>query len=375
MNRLILYLGTDSGTSKHRIHALRRLGHQVEVLDPSLFLPSSGILASIMGKWNFQTGALGLETYITNKVRSALSSRIFDLVWVDNGALIGPALVRELKSRFGWILNYNLDDPLGSRDANLFRLYLKAIPHYDLVVHVRDFNISEAYKAGARHALHVYRSADEIAHAPRELTDADRKRFDAEVAFVGTYMPERGPLMATLVHLGVPLTIYGNRWREAKEWPVLQSHWRPAVDDDELYPRALQCAKVCLGLVSTGNRDLHTTRSMEIPALGALLCAQRTREHEALYRDGEEAVFWSTPEECAQHCKRLLTDGRRRRSIALKGRLRCIHNGTYNEPTVARILAEIEMIQADYRKEQALRPQLNVTETSDTFADARKSAQ
>ena len=40
---------------------------------------------------------------------------------------------------------------------------------------------------------------------------------------------------------------------------------------------------LCLGLLSKGNRDLQTTRSLENPYAGGPLCAQRTSERLALY--------------------------------------------------------------------------------------------
>jgi len=63
-------------------------------------------------------------------------------------------------------------------------------------------------------------------------------------------------------------------------------------------------------MLSKGNRDLHTTRSLEIPYAGGLLCAQRTVEHQGLYLEGVEAVFWSDAKECVKVCKDLLTNGK-----------------------------------------------------------------
>jgi hypothetical protein len=93
-------------------------------------------------------------------------------------------------------------------------------------------------------------------------------------------------------------------------------------------------------MLSKENRDLHTTRSLEIPYLGGLLCAERTREHCDLYREGEEAVFWSSADECAEKCFALLNDAGLRRRIADSGRLRCIQNRTTNEAVMRRIVEE-----------------------------------
>jgi spore maturation protein CgeB len=68
------------------------------------------------------------------------------------------------------------------------------------------------------------------------------------------------------------------------------------------YAKVIQCAKVNLGSLSNGNRGLHTTRSLDIPALGGLLCAERTTEHREMYVEGKEALFWSSAQECAKVC-------------------------------------------------------------------------
>ena len=332
----ILYLGRNSGTSLHRAMALRRLGHEVFVMDPALFLSKQRLIDI----WTWHTGALFLENYIRGKVISALPNTKYNLVHVDCGELVGPSLVRELKRRFGTVVNYNIDDPFGQRDGKRWRLYLAALADYSCVIVVRDCNIPEAYAAGARKVLRVHRSADEIAHNPRLLAEDEVQRWESDVSFIGTWMPERGPFMAKLIEFGVPLRIYGDRWQRAPEWNVLRDHWRgPGLYDDN-YAKAIQCTKVSLGLLSKGNRDLTTTRSFEVPYLAGVLCAERTREHMSLYTEDEEAVFWSVPEECAAKCMRLLQDEPHRKRIAQQGRMRCIKNKTTNEAVMAQILSK-----------------------------------
>jgi hypothetical protein len=338
MNPLrILYIGDLGGTCLQRARALERLGHDVHVLSPNRFTTTSRPVC----KWIVETGGLGFEGYVRRRILAALPQTTFDLVWVDNGALIGPFLVRELQRRYGTVLNYNLDDPFGSRDRHLWRIYRKAVPLYDLIVVVRQENPAEARSLGARRVLKVLRSADEVAHAPRQLDNADWGRWGSDVIFVGTWMPERGPFMAELARRGVPLTIYGEYWHRAKEWPVLARYWRgPGLYQSDDYAKAIQCSKVCLGLLSKENRDLHTTRSMEIPHLGGLLCAKRTTEHCLLYKENEEAIFWSNAEECARKCFQLLSDTELRVGIAARGRNRCISNLTTNERVLSAILHE-----------------------------------
>ncbi len=336
MNSLsILFIGRDSGTSRHRAMALRRLGHIVFHIDPHAFLPKS----SISGIWIWRTGGLFLEGYIRHRVLASLPPRKFDMVFVDGGELIGPSLVWELKARYRRVVNYNIDDPFGARDGRRWGIHLRAVPYYDLVVVLRECNVAEALTARAANVLRVQMSADEVAHAPRSLTPADYARWSSDVIFVGTWMPERGPFLARLVERGVPLTIYGDRWHKAPEYAVLRSRCRGAgLYDEDHYAKAIQSSKVSLGLLSKGNRDLSTTRSFEIPSLGGVLCAERTAEHLELYIEDEEAVFWSNADECADKCLRLLGDEDCRRRLGERSRARCLRNNNSNQQILARIL-------------------------------------
>ncbi len=335
----ILYLGPQSGTCLDRANALRRLGHQVVHLDLRKLLPRTGWVDRVT--WKFGGGIF--ERWLLRSLPRALAETgaSFDLCYIDGGEWATPAVISLLRQHAGKIANYNIDDPLGPRDAARSKVYRQSLPFYDLCVVMRPQNIAEARDHGAAKVICVSRSADEVSHAPRRLTQHDHDRWDCDVLFLGTWMPERGPFLLELIERGVPLTIQGPHWHKAPEWPRLKLYWRGGAVHGDDYSRAIQCAKVNLGLLSKGNRDLHTTRSLEIPALGALLCAERTSEHMAMYEEGAEALFWRDAEECAAMCRHALEDDERRQAIAAAGQRRISRNGHYNQPILANILAEL----------------------------------
>lgn len=329
----ILFLGDDGGNAIKRGHALRRLGHDVMLIDPYSLFP----VKNLVGRLIYYGGAPLIESYLKKKITPIICNFNFDVTYVDNGELVGRKILSVLKEVSSLIINYNNDDPFGTRDKKKWRLYLEAVPHYDLLAVVRQVNVAEAYALGAKKVLQVFMAVDEL-DGPREIMPQDRLQFSHEVLFIGTWMPERGPFLQKLVEAGVPLTIYGNDWQKAPEWPALQSVWQgPAIYGDG-YIKALQLAKVSLGLLSKGNRDLHTTRTFEIPYCGGLLCAERTSEHLQLYQEDVEAVFWSDVNECIEKCKRLLDDDKLRADIAEKGRIRCRRNGIFNETNLKKML-------------------------------------
>ena len=328
----ILYVGPNEGTSWQRVEALRRLGHGVFMVDPFDAVSSNHYVRS----WIFHTGALGCEHPVQSFVMASVGDKRFDLALVDSGELIGPALVDQLRSRAGTVVNFNQDNPYVAKRR--FRLLRKALPFYDLIVTSRDSSVQAARTAGARNVLRVTLAADEIVHRPRELSARDRAMFSSDVVFAGTWMQERGPFFRKLVECGVPLRIFGPRWNCSREFAVLKPYTYVAPLGDEEYVKAIAGAKIALGLVSKVNLDVHTTRSLEIPAIGTLFCAQRTPDHLALYRDGEEAVFWDSPEECARLCLALLRDPERISRIASAGHRRAHLNRNFNEDLLTRLI-------------------------------------
>lgn len=330
----ILYVGTESGTCLDRANAYRRMGHDVTHLDMRRFLPKTIWVDRI----TWRIGGHVFAPMLIPKVREFIRDRQFDLCHVDNGEWMSPSIVKVVRTVAPKVINYNIDDPTGPRDARRFAAYRRALPHYDLVSVVREENVPEAYALGARKVLRVWRSADELAHAPRAITPAIEQKWRSDVLFLGTWMPERGPFLRDLVQQGVPLAIRGSHWQKAPEWPQLAPHWLggPVHGDDYAY--ALQCAKVNIGLLSKGNRDLHTTRSLEIPALGALFCAERTPEHLAMYEEGREALFWRDASECAEQCKKVLADEALRQSIAQAGHARFKKNRHGNQDILQTLL-------------------------------------
>ncbi len=334
----ILYIGPEKGTAIQRINALRRLGHDVTVLDSYLAIPAMHLPDKWFAYWIYGTGAFGFAWFIRRYVLSQVKGRSFDFVLVDHGELLDGATVAALKKIGGVVANYNQDNPYVSRDRQKWRLFLKALPNYDLVATHRISSAEGAARAGARRVLLVREAADEAVHRPIELSDEDRARFSSDVAFIGTWMPERGPFMLRLVERGVPLRIYGARWNKAPEYERLQQHIVLGNLDGDDYVKAIRGASIAIGLLSKGNADLHTTRSFEIPAIGTLFCAERTTDHLEMYKDGEEAIFFDSPEECADLCMSLLAQPERIKRIAAAGLARVRQNGDFNEKLLTKII-------------------------------------
>jgi spore maturation protein CgeB len=334
----ILFFGRDAGNNTLRIRALDRLGHEVTVFAPEGLLPESDLLSRALHHLGYR--------WVQRLVLSRLEARLaragnFDAAIVIQQPRFGPAVVRWIRDNVAPVACYINDDPFGNRHRRQWRELIRAVPEYDLLAVVREPNVGEAERLGARRVLRIYLSADDELHRPRALGPAEVKRWSSDVLFVGSWLCDRGPFLAQLVRAGIPLSIFGHRWQRAPEWPVLAASYRGGHLDPDDYCRAILGAKIALCLLVKENRDEYTRRTMEIPALGRLLLAPRTAEHQRLYHEGEEAFFFSGVEECIRLCRTLLQDESRRRAVARAGHDRCLRNGHYNEPVMSAILQQL----------------------------------
>jgi len=344
MARILYLCPTQHGsTALCRGQALRRLGHAVTIADPF-----KAMERQLGHRWlsalHYRTGYRALQWAMHDWV-AGLCATVTDqdtpeIVWVDSGELIGFDCLQLLRSTGATTVLYNHDDPTGPRDGQRFASLRGAVPAYDICVVVRDENIGELRALGASQILRVDRSYDEIMHAPFTDRAAIPPSLQSEVAFIGTWMrnERRDRFIVDLAARGIPVSVWGSRWKLSPLWPALRPYYRGGNLSGRDYVAAIQGSKLCICLLSRGNRDRHTTRTMEIPYAGGLLCAERTAEHLAMFDDGSEAVFWDDVDECAHWCRALLDNASRRESIRLAGMQRVRANGVGNQDICARVV-------------------------------------
>lgn len=349
----ILYLGSDSpgATSRARAQALVRIGCKVHAIDPEAELHRH-LAGGLRGRLHYQTGYRLLQPAVERWVASLrLDTSAFDLAWVNSGELFGPRAVDGLRRFADRIILYNNDDPTGGRDGPRFATLLRAIGHYDLCAVPRDVSVAEIAERGAKRVVRTWLSYDEVANAPVDRLEDVPERFRSDVAFIGTWMrhERRDEFLLALDDRGLRVAIWGDRWQRSPHWKRLAGLWRGRAIFGRDYAHAVRGARVCLGMLSKGNRDLYTRRSVEVPFMGGLLCAERTMVHTEMFRHGAEAMLWSDIAECAEQCKWLLSDAVAAERIRLAGMRRVRELGVGNEDVCRRILASLEPWQGTAR--------------------------
>jgi hypothetical protein len=319
----IVYVGplSPGATCRQRMRALQQLGHRVTPID---IVPGELATKRLSLAWRVRRRLFGEQDEArTNERLLALEGAPPDLLWIDKGLTVAPSTLDALRVRWphAVFLNYSGDDMFNPR--NQTPEWRASLPLFDLHATTKSFNVPELLAAGARSALFIDKGYSPEIHHPRTVTPAVRERFGGDVGFVGWPERERERSIRHLARHGIPVRVWGP-WPRWKARPRVRIEGRPLWDHD--YATALSAFRINLGFLRRVNRDRQTTRSVEIPACGGFLLAERTDEHLRLFREDVEAVFFSSDDELLEKTRHYLAHEDERARIAAAGRRRCVED-------------------------------------------------
>ncbi len=320
----------ESSTSWQRVKAMEELGYDVVFVDTTPSKAIAGdrkLISRILCRFlriRFDWGG------VTQQMEQEIANSHFDGLWIDKGTNLKLSLFRLFKERFpeGKVIGYSPDDMMVP--VNRSRRFVNSLPHYDHYFTTKSFHVAELSQLGCERVHFVDNAYDADLHRPVPVTDEDRSRLGHSVIFVGAYEEERAGFIRFLAENGISVRVWGDaRWGLVDDPPSLMMlECKPVFSDD--YAKAICASDISLCFLRKLNRDLQTTRSIEIPACQTMMIAERTDEHLALFADGREAVFFDTKEELLERVRYYLKNADEREAIAAAGRRRCIESGYSN---------------------------------------------
>lgn len=225
-------------------------------------------------------------------------------------------------------LNYLTDDPWNP--AHRTTWFMQALPLYDHVFSPRRANIPDLQELGCRAVSWLpFAYAPEL-HYPESATDEREKElYAADVVFAGGADANRMDHLAALIREGFSVALYGGYWNR---FPATRLVWRGHADPLTLR-KAIGTAKVALCLVRRANRDGHSMRTFEVPAIGACMLVEDTLEHREIFgQEGNAAIYFGSLSEMIEKVRWLLGNDAERERLA-----RAVHqliaggNHTYQE--------------------------------------------
>lgn len=218
------------------------------------------------------------------------------------------------------------------------RWFMRALPLYDHVFTPRRANITDLQSLH-RPAVHYlpFAYSPAIHHPPAPMNEAERSRWSSEVLFIGGADEERAAIMRSLVAQGFRLNLWGGYW---DAMPGLQSQARGHAGP-EAFRNLVAHAAINLCLVRRANRDGHSMRSFELPAVGGCLLVEDTEEHRELFGADDECVrYFASTKELADRSRLLLKQPDQRQRLALAARQRIVESGLHRYADRLRCIVE-----------------------------------
>lgn len=276
--------------------------HLAKHVDVSLFNSRDLFLASY-SRSIFHKLAYRLRLYSPlNKINRQLYTAVVDykpdIVWVFKGMEVYPETLKKIKLLDIKLVNYNADDPFEYTFSGSGNLNVKhSLSLYDL-----HFSYSKRILKRFDKELNIKSSwlpfAFEISKQP--LKKIENSNIPC---FIGNPDKTRAGLLKFLAHKGIKLHVYGIGWDKFLE------HENIKISDGVLNEDLINTAQkyYCqINIFRPQNVTSHNMRTFEMPALGCVMFAPRSEEHESFFNEGEEAFFYDSKEDLLLQLKDFL---------------------------------------------------------------------
>lgn len=263
------------------------------------------------------------------------------IIWVDKGTFIKASTIKKLKevSPNSILIHHNTDD-IKCRTHGFMKNVLPSIPLFDIQITSNTFNIEDLKAYGAKKVLHMELAYNHRLHKPVDISEADRKKWQADVSFIGHWEAATEAYILALREAGIYVRLLGGSWDHAED-RQLQSDKNIKMVFGEDYVKAIICSKINICFISKINRNVIAARSFEIPATKSFLLAQRTEEHINYYKEGVEAEFFDDAQELIRKIKFYLANDTQRLEVAENGHKRCLESGYSESERIKKIIQEV----------------------------------
>lgn len=338
----ILYVGdlTPGCTSRQRMQALLDLGCKVT---PISWVDSSWSAKTPYLWFRIRYKVLGPKdtTGANPAILEAVKKDKYNLVWLDKVLTVRASTLQKLHilDPTVKVVGYSPDDMFAKHNQS--PQFRKSCSLYDVFFTTKSYGIEELPLIGCSKVVFIGNAFDPHTHRQLPVSETDRVRLGCEVGFIGTYEKDRANAMLKLAESGIPVRIWGNGW---DSW--IKKHRNLVVEGRAIYGNeyalAICATYINLCFLRKINRDIQTTRSIEIPACGSFMLAERTDEHLGLFEEGKEAEFFSSDGELLKKVKYYLARPDERKRIAAAGRERCIKSGYSNHGRMREMLKIID---------------------------------
>lgn len=242
-------------------------------------------------------------TSFSREVEDAARAFRPDLLLATGTAPITAETLRRIRARGVITANYLTDDPWNPSFKSEW--LLRSIAGYDLVFSPRRANLRDLRALGCSRPEYL-----PFAYDPELFHPEPARETTHDVIFAGAADRDRVPFIAALLKHGVRVGLFGESWKRYPETREADGGWLPPAQ----LRQAVAASRVGLCLVRRANRDGHTMRTFELPAMKSCMLVEDTTEHREIL--GDTVAYFANAAQMLERLDALLADPERQRASA-----------------------------------------------------------
>jgi len=329
----------DKATTFQRRLAFKMLGLNNDIVFTFLLSKKQPAVKKLRNKIIFKFGYYPEYNNENKEILNRVKNKKYDIIFIEKGVSIKPSTLKRVKHLLPLckIVSYTLDDMMNPNNSSI--QYRRSLKFYDFNFTNKKYNVSELHEQGAKNVFYFKNGYCSLVHRPIKLNKEEEEFYNADVSFIGTFEKQRKTTLISLANSGVNIKVWG--WGVKHEFKhqniqFLSKH----VYGDE-YAKVVSASKINLCFLRKANRDTETTRSVELPACGGFMIAERTQDHLDLFKEATEAEFFDNDLELKEKIFHYLTHETKRIKIAAGGYQKCLSADYSYENQLRTILKKI----------------------------------
>ena len=305
-------------TNQYREDALRALGHDVVFVDvQERFVPGR-----VRAWWPL------LESMEVSRINARMvrlcRDGFFDLCLVVGGQTVLPATIYRMRACGVPVVLWTTDVP----HLLHFQNVTAAAPFYNRVFCAGTEALEALALACAPSWLPF--CCEPRCHAPQALDDGDRRCYGRDIAFVGSYYPNRARMLSALADKDIG--VWGPLWERMPPGILPATKVFPCRMRYAQWTKAYSAAKIVVVVhYQDGKVPCYqaSPKLFEAMACGAFVLCDDQRDARALFKDGEHLVFFKDADDLKRKVDHYLAHPEERERIAAAGRQEVLARHTY----------------------------------------------
>lgn len=329
----------DKATTSQRRQAFIKLGLNNDTVFTFLLSKKQPLYKIIRNKIIFKLGYYPEYNNENKEILNRVKNKKYDIIFIEKGVSINPSTLIKIKHLLPLckIISYTLDDMMNPNNSSI--QYRRSLMFYDFNFTNKKYNVSELQDLGAKNVFYFKNGYCSLVHRPIKLNKEEREYYNADVSFIGTYEKQRKETLIFLANSGINIKVWGWGTKHEFKHQNIQFMSKHVYGDE--YAKVVCASKINLCFLRKANRDTETTRSVELPACGGFMLAERTPDHLDLFKETEEAEFFGNNSELKEKILFYLKNETLRTKIATKGYQKCLTAGYSYENQLKSILKNI----------------------------------